>query len=373
MKALKAARLNRKLDGTNGSGERQACLVALCPAAELAAPGAPELDARLLVSSASAPLAGSDTGGGPRERAAAAAAVAAGGQLAVVGTLDVYAARALAGEVLIGSSQNAAYLANVCSAPAARRRGVGTALLAAARDLARTWGEHNKGGACGRGGGGRPLSSRGGLPAGQHASRRGWAGGDTMLITSLLLPLPRTCRCGGAVCAHDGGERDRGAVLRSRGLCGGEGGEQQPGALPRPLPGRHRGPWPHRPAEGHAPARLSLPARAAAALGRRGSAAAASKLSPAFARCMFTPVSPAAHAYLYCYSVIVSTAMQAGSSCTMMRQQGRGGRTLRVLWCRRFALPPLWPAGILLLAPSQRAGRRSDVHQQRAGSSRGFR
>jgi len=58
---------------------------------------------------------------------------------AVVGTLDIHAARALPGEVLIGSCSNAAYLANVCTSPWARRRGVGAAMLEEARRIAREW------------------------------------------------------------------------------------------------------------------------------------------------------------------------------------------------------------------------------------------
>ena len=66
--------------------------------------------------------------------------VAEGEPLAVVATLDLYNVRALANEVLIGNSSNAAYLANVCVAEQARRRGAGSALLEAARQLAREWG-----------------------------------------------------------------------------------------------------------------------------------------------------------------------------------------------------------------------------------------
>ncbi|KAK9832030.1 hypothetical protein WJX81_000090 [Elliptochloris bilobata] len=62
------------------------------------------------------------------------------GQEAVVGSLDMHAVRALPGEVLIGNCANAAYLANVCCAAEARRRGVGAALLAHARELAADWG-----------------------------------------------------------------------------------------------------------------------------------------------------------------------------------------------------------------------------------------
>ena len=40
-----------------------------------------------------------------------------------------------------GNSENAAYLANVCVAQSARRRGVGGALLEAARQQARAWGK----------------------------------------------------------------------------------------------------------------------------------------------------------------------------------------------------------------------------------------
>lgn len=39
-----------------------------------------------------------------------------------------------------GDSDNAAYLANVCVADHARRRGVGSALIHAARSQARQWG-----------------------------------------------------------------------------------------------------------------------------------------------------------------------------------------------------------------------------------------
>ena len=42
---------------------------------------------------------------------------------------------------LAGNSDNAAYLANVCVAEGARRQGVGGALIQAARQYARTWGE----------------------------------------------------------------------------------------------------------------------------------------------------------------------------------------------------------------------------------------
>lgn len=60
--------------------------------------------------------------------------------LAVVGTLDVVAARAVDGEVLLGGGASPAYLANVCVSAAGRRRGVGAALISTARSLARSWG-----------------------------------------------------------------------------------------------------------------------------------------------------------------------------------------------------------------------------------------
>ena len=59
-----------------------------------------------------------------------------GSRRMVVGSLDVHFARALAGEFLIGDSEHAAYLANVCTAEAARRRGVGLKLLDRAKALA---------------------------------------------------------------------------------------------------------------------------------------------------------------------------------------------------------------------------------------------
>ncbi len=50
--------------------------------------------------------------------------------VAVVGTLDVHAVRAMPDEVLIGGVENAAYLANVCVADVARRRRVGQVRVA---------------------------------------------------------------------------------------------------------------------------------------------------------------------------------------------------------------------------------------------------
>ena len=159
-KLLKMARINRKLDAQKGvdSRERSACLVALYPADELAGGSGNEepVDSRLLVdsslggpsSSSSSSSDGSASGSGlgshsstVRGGGASSEVGPAPGQLAVVGTLDLHAVRALPGELLIGSSQNAAYLANVCTAKAAQRRGVGAALLQAARRLAVRWGE----------------------------------------------------------------------------------------------------------------------------------------------------------------------------------------------------------------------------------------
>ena len=60
-----------------------------------------------------------------------------GSTVIVVGSLDVHFAKALPGEVLIGSSEHAAYLANVCTADAAKRRGVAALLLQRAREIAR--------------------------------------------------------------------------------------------------------------------------------------------------------------------------------------------------------------------------------------------
>ena len=42
---------------------------------------------------------------------------------------------------LTGNSDNAAYLANVCVADTARRQGIGGALIQAARQVAKIWGE----------------------------------------------------------------------------------------------------------------------------------------------------------------------------------------------------------------------------------------
>ena len=58
----------------------------------------------------------------------------------VVGSLDLHIARALIGEALIGDTENAAYLANVCTSECAKRRGVGSALLKVARETARKMG-----------------------------------------------------------------------------------------------------------------------------------------------------------------------------------------------------------------------------------------
>ncbi|KAH7616053.1 hypothetical protein Ndes2526B_g09366 [Nannochloris sp. 'desiccata'] len=118
---LKAARLNRILAANSSpyskedaTSEQSACLVALYPTAELGEAG--QADEKLLLT---------DDGNT---------------WLTLVGTLDLHAVRAMPDEVLIGSCSNAAYLANVCTAPAARRRGVGENLLQEARNLATNWG-----------------------------------------------------------------------------------------------------------------------------------------------------------------------------------------------------------------------------------------
>ena len=121
-KSLKAARIQRMLNDTTAP-ENSACIVALCNESDLIpSPPSPEqqveVDERLRV-----------TDDGEHWRL-------------VVGTLDLHAVRAMPDEVLIGNCENAAYLANVCTAPIARRRGVGEALLGRARGLAREWGVH---------------------------------------------------------------------------------------------------------------------------------------------------------------------------------------------------------------------------------------
>ena len=121
-KALKSARLNRILAENSGTEvgegqEKSACIIALCPASELGltSPDAEGSDERLNITD------DGDT------------------WQVLVGTLDLHAVRAMPDELLIGNCTNAAYLANVCTAPIARRRGVGEALLRAARELAKKW------------------------------------------------------------------------------------------------------------------------------------------------------------------------------------------------------------------------------------------
>ena len=104
-KSLKALRLRAKLD----NDDETVTLVATCDA-DAVDEGA--VDERLVYADAS------------------------GSRRMVVGSLDVHFARALADEFLIGDSEHAAYLANVCTAEAARRRGVGLALLDRAKALA---------------------------------------------------------------------------------------------------------------------------------------------------------------------------------------------------------------------------------------------
>jgi len=100
--------------GEDSPRERAAALVALAPAAEVET-ALLSVDDDLLLSSSSS------------------------SQLALVGTLDLVAARSVEGEVLLGGGKAPAYLANVCVAPSGRKRGVGDALLREARALARLW------------------------------------------------------------------------------------------------------------------------------------------------------------------------------------------------------------------------------------------
>jgi len=105
-KALKLVRLDKKLDGM----EKTVTIVALCDASCIQE----DVDDRFCYVD---PVDGART--------------------MVVGSLDIYIDKALPGEVLIGDSEKAAYLANVCTASAARRQGVGASLLDAARAVAR--------------------------------------------------------------------------------------------------------------------------------------------------------------------------------------------------------------------------------------------
>lgn len=56
---------------------------------------------------------------------------------ALVGTLDVLTSTRSPAEVLIGKQRSAVYMMNVCTAEAARRRGVGQRLVDAAVQFAR--------------------------------------------------------------------------------------------------------------------------------------------------------------------------------------------------------------------------------------------
>ena len=114
-KALRALRLDRKLQRnstSNQSTDTTESIIALC-------------DPSMLFSDIDNCLKISDDGDTWQ---------------AAVGTLDIHYTRALPGEVLIASCTNAAYLANVCTAQAARRRGVGEAMVEEARKIARSWG-----------------------------------------------------------------------------------------------------------------------------------------------------------------------------------------------------------------------------------------
>lgn len=107
---LKRQRNRRKAGGFN-PGEESATLVAMCPQSQV-----PEIDEWLQIS----------RGDGEEE--------------AVIGSLDLHAVKAMTGEVLIGNSSHAAYLANVCVSDEAKRQGVGAAMIHTARQICREWG-----------------------------------------------------------------------------------------------------------------------------------------------------------------------------------------------------------------------------------------
>ncbi|KAI3430639.1 hypothetical protein D9Q98_005232 [Chlorella vulgaris] len=135
--ALKLDALNRTL-GKLPDCQRSSSLLAVCSADEFAGrigDNRGELEPELVIPGSAESSSSSSSSMGSRT----ADGLQAAPQLAVVGTLDLYAVRALPGEVLIGNSQNPAYLANVCTASAARRRGVGQVLLEAGRRLAIEW------------------------------------------------------------------------------------------------------------------------------------------------------------------------------------------------------------------------------------------
>ncbi|KAK9816463.1 hypothetical protein WJX72_000602 [[Myrmecia] bisecta] len=97
-------------DRLSSSNQKFVCIIAVCAAASL-----PDIEAGLLVDGAE-------------------------GKEAVVGSMDLWATRALPDEYLRGSRQNPAYIANMCVAAEARRRQVGGVMLEAARSTARAWG-----------------------------------------------------------------------------------------------------------------------------------------------------------------------------------------------------------------------------------------
>lgn len=120
------------------SSARSACLIAVAPLAAFGPPPAAS-------SSSPAPDPTDPHYPHPALHLDAAASGLGGVPGAVVGTLDVAYARArgaggVPGEDLVGDVRSAAYMANVCAAPPARRRGVGARLLAAARGAAVAWG-----------------------------------------------------------------------------------------------------------------------------------------------------------------------------------------------------------------------------------------
>jgi ribosomal protein S18 acetylase RimI-like enzyme len=116
------------------AGSRSACIIALAPLSAFGPPPPPlpsPSTAHPDPSDPSYPHPALHLGPDP---------ACGGAAVAVVGTLDVAYARAVAGEDLVGDAPSAAYMANVCAAPPARRRGIGARLLAAARGAALAWG-----------------------------------------------------------------------------------------------------------------------------------------------------------------------------------------------------------------------------------------
>ena len=135
-----------------------------------------------------------------------------------MGSLDVTLARSIPDEALISRADRAAYMLNVCTAPAARRRGVGRAMVHAAVAAADDFGAFAATGAVHA-----PLWDRARLYSRLASCSR------------VLTPL-HACRRVCAVRAPHGGERDRAAAVRELRFRAGAGGDLESGALPRALP-----------------------------------------------------------------------------------------------------------------------------------------